>query len=268
LPRDGGICLSMIRTILRSFVRPAIGDARRRVTNLLSRREQVVAPVHSHQQTSISIAGIPHPIRLRLASSDAKSMASCLLDLQYDFDLGFEPKTILDLGGNIGCSAIYFANRWPKSSIYAVEPFRENYELLEINTAPYSNVRAARAAATCKPGPMSLVVPEAGFWGVQAIASSPLTNPAAFVEGKTICGLMDDAGFERVDLLKMDIEGSEFGLFRENAAEWLRRTRVLVVELHDWIRPGCSWYFERAIRDRQSRRMVIDENVVVWLAEA
>lgn len=259
----------MIRSFLRSFVRPALGHARRRLTTLLTNRESVVCPVHSHQQTTISITGIPHPIQLRLASSDAKSMASCLLDLQYDFDLGFEPETILDLGGNIGCSAIYFANRWPQSRIYAVEPFRQNYELLEINTASYSNVRVARAAATCTPGPMSLLVPEAGFWGVQVTGSSRSTdaNPEGFVEGKTICGLMDDAGFERVDLLKMDIEGSEYGLFRANASEWLRRTRVLVVELHDWIRPGCSWFFERAIRDRQSRRMAIDENIVVWLAE-
>jgi FkbM family methyltransferase len=255
----------MIRTFLRSFVRPAVGRAFRRVTNLLGGRQQIIPPTRLHQQTTISIAGIPHPIRLRLASSDAKAMASCLLDLQYDFELGFEPKTILDLGGNIGCSSIYFANRWPHANVYAVEPFQQNYELLQFNTANYANIRVARAAATCNPGRMSLALPQAGFWGVQVIESPSSARLADSVQGKTICDLMDDAGFDRVDLLKMDIEGSELGLFRENAEQWLRRTRVLVVELHDWIRPGCSWHFERALGTRQCRRIAIDENIVVWL---
>lgn len=257
----------MIRTFFKSFVRPSVGRARRRVTNFLRGGEQLVLPTRSHQQTTILIEGLPHPVRLRLASSDAKAMSSCLLDLQYDFELGFEPRTIMDLGGNIGCSAIYFANRWPQASVYAVEPFRENYELLQANTAQYSNIRTERAAAACRPGVMSLALPKTGFWGVQVVEQTT-TNPIGeSVEGRTICELMDNAGFDRVDLLKMDIEGSEFGLFRKNATDWLARTRVLVVELHDWIRPGCSWYFERAILHRQSRRIAIDENVVVWLAE-
>lgn len=42
--------------------------------------------------------------------------------------------------------------------------------------------------------------------------------------------LLDSRGFDRVDLLKMDIEGSEFGLFAH--PDWLPRVRRICMEVH------------------------------------
>lgn len=255
-----------MRILIKSFVRPAVGHARRELTRWLRGDVATATPSHGHELTDVRIDGVPHPIRVRLASSDARSMASCLLDLQYDVDLGFEPKTILDLGGNIGCSAIYFANRWPNARICVVEPFKENFELLKHNTEPYPNIQPIHAAAHSVRGRLRLQVPQTGFWGVQAVPHTSAHRPDSnSVAGKTVCDLMDEAGFDRIDLLKMDIEGSELDLFRSSPDEWLTRTRVVAVELHDWVRVGCSWYFERALAKYRTRRIAIDENIVVWL---
>ena len=60
---------------------------------------------------------------------------------------GFEPRTVLDLGGNIGCSAVYFANRWPGAKIVVVEPVAPSFAILKHNTSFYPNVIPVHAAA-------------------------------------------------------------------------------------------------------------------------
>jgi hypothetical protein len=46
----------------------------------------------------------------------------------------------------------------------------------------------------------------------------------------TIIDLLDRNGIKQVDLLKMDIEGSEFSLF--NNPDWLQRINAICMEVH------------------------------------
>ena len=47
----------------------------------------------------------------------------------------------------------------------------------------------------------------------------------------TPAGLIARFGLERIDLMKMDIEGAEDGLFRGDIA-WLNKVEVLLIEIH------------------------------------
>jgi hypothetical protein len=51
------------------------------------------------------------------------------------------------------------------------------------------------------------------------------------IEAYTIPSLMD-YGSGKVDLLKLDIEGSESEVFGPDAREWLPRVRNIAIELH------------------------------------
>jgi hypothetical protein len=48
-----------------------------------------------------------------------------------------------------------------------------------------------------------------------------------------------------IDILKVDIEGSEKEVF-ENSSTWIDRIRVIVIELHDRYKKGCSQAVWRA----------------------
>jgi hypothetical protein len=48
-----------------------------------------------------------------------------------------------------------------------------------------------------------------------------------------------------VDLLKIDIEGAEREVMEESGA-WINTVAVLMIELHDDIKPGCSKAFYEA----------------------
>ena len=49
---------------------------------------------------------------------------------------------------------------------------------------------------------------------------------------------MKDKKIERIDWLKVDCEGAEYGIFRELPAEILKNTRVITLENHDSDLPG------------------------------
>jgi len=60
------------------------------------------------------------------------------------------------------------------------------------------------------------------------------------VRGITFAELVAENGIERVDLLKVDIEGAEKWLFNESADEWLPKVKTILVEFHEFIEAGSS----------------------------
>ena len=61
-------------------------------------------------------------------------------------------------------------------------------------------------------------------------------------------------------VFKMDIEGSEFFLFQQN--DWLEKTSILVVELHERIISGC----EQAFKDANKSRFIIKSSGEKWIS--
>src|SRR5580658_7698465 len=67
------------------------------------------------------------------------------------------------------------------------------------------------------------------------------------IEATTIGDLLDRFGWDRIDLLKIDIYGAEKKLF-ENAALWVERVNMIVIELHDRFK---TWMQLRVFTGRQ-----------------
>jgi hypothetical protein len=54
------------------------------------------------------------------------------------------------------------------------------------------------------------------------------------------------ADADRIDILKLDIEGAELEIF-SGPCEWLSKVAILLIELHDRVAPGCSLTFYSAL---------------------
>ena len=88
-----------------------------------------------------NIKGEPLPFAFRPGTSDEYVVNAIFKTQEYLLQLkNFQPKLILDCGGNIGCSAVYFAVKYPSAKIYCVEPQKDNFTLLKMNTKFYANV--------------------------------------------------------------------------------------------------------------------------------
>ena len=68
---------------------------------------------------------------------------------------------IIDLGANIGASAVWFSVVFPRSQIICFEPDRSNFKLLEINTLGL-NVELHQAAIGATDGLVDLIDPGEG----------------------------------------------------------------------------------------------------------
>jgi FkbM family methyltransferase len=192
-------------------------------------------------QIGVEIAGIRHPVNLRLRTSDVWLCKQILVDSQYDCGVSLRPRVIVDGGANIGLASIFYANKYPEARIIAVEPEQSNFEMLEKNVSSYPNVLPIRAALWNKnqdlytsattPGHHAYQVQEQQVRGRNSICNS--------IRGLSLQGLMADLGIQHIDLLKVDIEGSEKEVFCDSAG-WIGHVGMIAIEIHDWMRSGCG----------------------------
>ncbi len=201
-------------------------------------------------EVMIQVPDIKYPIRARLRTSDLSVIDQVLIIKEYACEFADPPKVIVDGGANIGLTSVFYANRFPRAKILAVEPEYSNFALLEQNTKPYRNVTAIRAALWSENGEVTLVDPGKRHYGFQTMGEPSLLAGinCGNVPAITVEKLIEDYALDYIDLLKLDIEGSERELFKEPSA-WIKKVGAMAIELHDRMRPGCSENFIAASKE-------------------
>lgn len=184
-------------------------------------------------------------IFLRKKFADNYTFKQVFVENQYGFDIPFVPKTILDGGANIGLAAIYFSNRFPDSTIVSVEPSSENVEILKKNTSNFPNVQVKLGGIWNDDKHLIIVNStenDNAFMVEEVLPQIPGSIPSF-----SIASIMREQQWKTIDLLKLDIEGSEKEVFDKNYETWLPNTKMLVIELHDRMRKGSSKSLFKAI---------------------
>ncbi|MGW0658284.1 FkbM family methyltransferase [Streptodolium elevatio] len=153
--------------------------------------------------------------------------------------------TIVDLGGNTGLAAAYLTARYRPCRLLTVEPIAESRAVLRRN-AELSGTTwdIDERAVSGREGDLEFAV--SAFWdtctAVPAVhelrrtrphrLENLLARPDRTVAATTVEKLLDDHGIDHVDLLKVDVEGSEADVFAE-PQPWMRRVDRIVLEIHD-----------------------------------
>ena len=222
---------------------------------VLGLRESLMALVpssESDRRKSVAAkwAPSPHPIWLRPGTSDVLTFKQVLLEGEYDFPLESSPQVIVDAGAHLGCTSIWFATKYPSARIIAIEPEPANFELLVRNLAPFPNVTPVNAALWSHQGVVAIDDPGTGTWGFRTAEIGDEPTSAETVECLTVPDLMQRFDLDRIDLLKIDIEGAEKEVFSDiGASGWITNVDAIEVELHDRFRPGCSRAFFSQVGD-------------------
>jgi len=158
---------------------------------------------------------------------------------------------IIDAGATVGYTAVWFAERYPKAKVIAIEPDTENFEILCANVAHEPRIIPMLAAVTPPGAPRQRVVfgseqgHPAGLRTLDVEDSPEAGEDTHAVDAVDIASLMERFEIEHLDLLKMDIEGAERAVF-DDCADWIDRVEAIIVEVHDRLMPGCSESFDRA----------------------
>ncbi|HEX6748142.1 MAG TPA: FkbM family methyltransferase [Longimicrobium sp.] len=151
--------------------------------------------------------------------------------------------TFVDVGANWGYFTLLAAHLVGGSGrVIAMEPDPRLHALLAGNAAANGlrQVSAVAEAASDREGMAELAGCDlaTGNWGVSSIVAKT-AGPRFEVRTRRIDELLDEWEVERVELLKMDIEGAEEMALAGMAAGLARgRYRRVLVELHPTLAPG------------------------------
>lgn len=121
----------------------------------------------------------------------------------------------IDIGANVGAYSLFLAAKaGPTARILAVEPQPEVFSRLAYNIAqnPFGTVKAVACALADKPGELTLFLDSAnrGESSVRILRSGTgATVTTVRVPAVTLLALMESEGYDRLDAIKLDVEGAE-----------------------------------------------------------
>jgi len=170
------------------------------------------------------------PLHLRSHTTDISVLNEILVAKTYQALLAHprsEPALIVDLGANIGLVDRWLLNLYPNAEIIAVEPEPGNAAILRANVAGLQ-VRVVEACigATARSITLHTTGGAYAFTMVGEASPDAVSVTVPVVTMQTVL-----QGAERIDLLKVDIEGAEEELF-DDCAEWIGNVELLLVECH------------------------------------
>lgn len=210
-------------------------------------------------ETNVRARCLAHRLHVRLhGSSDPLVFEQICVERELDFlDLVSGPvRLIVDLGANIGCSSSFFLSAFPDASLLAVEPDPANAELCRRNLREWGP-RATVVTGAVWHTSGALVLSRGTFgdgreWASQVHAARPGEAPDLIAY--SVPDLLAELPVRQIDLLKIDIEGSELALFAQNSEQWLGSVRNICIELHG---RECEAAFFRALSgfDYQTSRV-------------
>lgn len=163
-------------------------------------------------------------------------MAEVYKDKVYDpYVVGKTDLTIVDIGSNIGITAYYFSHF---GKVYAVEPSAEHFNILttmiKFNKLD-DKIVPINKAIYIKPGQFEFYHNKnKTMYSLHgAVADTP--GDLEKVEAIPMDQLFEENKIDHVDLLKLDVEGSEVEIFSsEGFTKVASKIDTIVTETHSW----------------------------------
>ncbi len=236
---------------------------------LAVRNRSWYARIVAEQTTHIFNLNLPNLVQLHLRTQDMPMLFEIFKREDYRLPIEkslAETAVVVDLGANIGLASVFFQqNYYPNARFIAVEPSPKNLVVLQKNLmSAIPKAEIAPVVVSDKAGLVRIDDGEVGF-NVHIIkeknekllqnaqnTEGPLSefktslrgtkqkksklsdateNVGTEVLALPMSKIMEDLHIFHIDLLKMDIEAAEKAVLSD-AAAWLPKVRMLIVELH------------------------------------
>lgn len=201
------------------------------------------------------------PVLCRPNTSDIDVFDQIFVGREYRcLDEATDVGLIIDCGANVGYSSAYLLSRFKQAHVIAIEPDPLNYALLKENLVPYDRSRVVCSAVWSHPA--GLVLSEETFgngreWSRTVRETRDGETP--MMTAIDIGTLLANSGYDRISILKVDIEGAEEVVFASNYENWIDKVDNLVIELHS---DECRSVFMAAIANQGFSLSECDELTV------
>ncbi len=149
--------------------------------------------------------------------------------------------TFVDVGANVGTFALVMARQvGPSGKVVAIEPHPQTFARLSFNHAASKTpqVRLVQAAAGESDGEL-MIESGSGNLGATHVVTGTASAEAIKVPSLRLVRILEEAGVDQVDSLKIDVEGFEdrvlIGFFRDAPQSlWPRAVVIEHLSQNEW----------------------------------
>ena len=193
----------------------------------------IIAYFRNQELLEIRSRKFPWPFWLRPRGTDIRVAYEIFTnaELSMEWPLPNPPQTIIDGGANVGYATLALKQRWPESSIIAVEPDAGNFAILKLNCSSLSEIQLVQKGiwgTSCR-----LRVRPGSTNEAWALQFEPMPGESGVgIPAESIPTLLAHIPGGHCDLLKLDIEGAETSVFQQNDLSWVNDVSVILLETH------------------------------------
>ena len=178
-----------------------------------------------------------------ILSDSVNIIANELNNNDYDFQNIYfkEGDIVIDIGANVGMVSILLAKQFPFLKIYSFEPLKENYDNLlkniELNNIPDGIITAENKAVTKDGRLINMSINSANKGGSSTAdiisINSIMTKENCQIESITLKEIFKKYNINKLKLLKIDCEGSEYEILYNANTDILNKIENLRGEFHE-----------------------------------
>ena len=141
------------------------------------------------------------------------------------------PRTIIDVGGNVGAAALWFRANYPAAEVHSFEPSPTLFSFLQSNTEEWSRVFVHGVGLSDRSGQQTLYLGQRNAAQSSLVKHESVGEAVERVEIRRASETLSELGIEQISILKLDTEGSELAILRD-LNEWFDRISAIYVEYH------------------------------------
>lgn len=176
-------------------------------------------------EIALKLKGLRHPFIVPRTAGFVGVVIQNIVRREYDSLLPENPKVIIDGGACLADVSCLWASRFPDARIVAMEPSPVNFRLTERNAAPYGGQITPLALGLWERATVL------GGGGEEQGFTLSADSPGA-IEVIDIATLRVRLGLNRIDLLKLDVEGAEDNIVGSSIETWIDSVGRLIIECH------------------------------------
>lgn len=166
---------------------------------------------------------------------DTLVVKEVFVDGDYDISVR-NPKTIIDIGANIGTYCLYASRKYPNAKIYSYEPSRNTFEMLSENIKNNNNsgVKVYRLGVADREGKGILYSVAAS--GLSSLLINREGSSQEKVDLTTLKKIFEKKRIRKCDILKIDCEGGEYEILFSLPDAIFAKIKNIILEYHDKVK--------------------------------
>lgn len=188
-----------------------------------------ISPLHLPKIVRVRLRMLKHSLLCRPGTTDLVTLMSTFSMLYHRPPTNLpEDAVILDLGANVGFTMVEMASTFPGARIIGVEMDEDNFMLASENIKPFGpRCTVLHAAVWIEDSKVSYEGEDADAFHVKSSTGEGKQQ----VVSKKIESIEKEFDLNRVDYLKMDIEGAETDII-QSSIKWSDMVQSMKIEIH------------------------------------